>query len=178
MDRTRQYSDSYIKNVFTVWYQNDRKNFSSILDKLPKDEHGRVPAVAILQQWRRKYDWDTQANEMDSQVSTLIKNDLISRKADILRQQAQDSFEIAQKAKEFIVSGSFDTSAAAVNAYFRATEELRKVIGISDFMMKVGKMTDEQIQDEIQNYMRRGVDSGQIGEDGEIIEDNEQTDTE
>jgi hypothetical protein len=126
---------------------------------MPEDEFGRKPGISTVKKWYLN-GWEARASELDSKAIEIVETTLITKKAALLQKQAEDAFLLSQKA-----------SAAAVNAYFKATEEVRIVIGISDFLKRLGKMTDDEVQDEIRKRFIRLSEAGQTLEGEEVEED-------
>lgn len=171
MRKQTAYSKEYIEQCFVVWYHNDHSSMDAeFISKLPKDEYGRVPTPDAIRKWSRMYGWTEHANELDNRAIELRDNSLVLKKAALLQRQAEDAFLLANKAHAHLISGTFDSSAAAVNAYFRATEEIRKVVGLSDLLQRLGDMSDEEVQDEIKKRLARAAEAGQIIIDGETEE--------
>lgn len=106
--------------------------------------------------------WDIYADEMDAKVVQITDIDLINKKAEMLRQHQSDAVKVAEKALEHIKDKGFDSSSAAVNAYFRATEEQRKTAGFSDLLEKLDKMSNQEVAKEIMAKLDRIRENSQI----------------
>lgn len=173
------FTPEYIQQIFTIWYGAGRPNqIYKILDKLPKDNlTGRIPDVSSIQKWRIKYGWDAQADELDEKALVLVQNDLIQRKADMLSRQADIGFQLQYLGMAYLVSGSFDSSASAVQAIKVGAELERSSRGISDLIMKISKMSDDELQQEILNQISRASESGQIVEGEEVDTGDGEVDT-
>lgn len=151
------------------------ENIKKIMDIFP-EEDGRRPSYHAIGTWISKYDWQGRAEIIDSKAIEVATESIINIKAEIMRQQFQDSVLIAQKALQHLASGTFDSSASAVSAYFRATEEQRRAVGISEIIEKMLKMNDDELEKEILDRIRRATEAGQIIE-GEINgEEDEESD--
>lgn len=178
MRSTTAYNSQYIEQCFGVWYSSGQPSLNSgFAARLPKDEYGRLPSPGVLQKWMSKYQWIQRAAELDNRAIELRDNSLVIQKAELLRKQAMDAFRLADHAHQFLLSGTFDSSAAAVNAYFRSTEEIRKVVGLSDLLQRLGDMSDEEVQDEIKKRLARAAESNQIIVDGEELASNSDEET-
>lgn len=147
-------------------------------DILPEDEKGRKPNYPMISKWLKDLEWHERADELDARAMILVDEALVNQKAEMLKRQAMDAFAIANKAREFILDEGFDTAASAVNAYFKATEEERITRGMGDFIAKLSKMNDNEIQNEIIKLTNRAADSGQIVLDAELeeVEDDTESD--
>ena len=141
------------------------------MDIFPLDEYGRKVNPGTLLNWISRYDWHGRAEILEAKAIEVANEQIISIKATILRQQFEDARRIADKALTHMVSGTFDSSASAVSAYFRATEEQRRAVGISEIIEKMTKMSDAELEKEILERIRQATNAGQII-DGEV-EDTE-----
>lgn len=122
---------------------------------IPTDEIGRKPSRRSLLNWIEQECWRDRKNEMDSRAIEKVSNDLVLEKADMFKLQYRSALEIAGKAKQHILSGTFDNSSSAVNAYFKATEEQRTLSGISDVFEKVSKMKNDELAQEIRDLLSK-----------------------
>jgi hypothetical protein len=161
-----------MEQCFSIWITNGRPGGYALWDLLPEEE-GRKPGYSTLDRWRKIYGWEIRADEIDSKAIQIQDDYLATRKADILRQQAENAMKIADKAMSHLVSGTFDSSSSAVAAYFKATEEVRMAIGVSDLIVKLSKMSDDELQDEIRKQLNRASESGQIVEAEEVDTESE-----
>lgn len=160
------YTDDYRRKVFDTWVLSGRCSVPKLLDIIPVNEDGNKPNHATIRAWMEDEDWHSRADIIQASAMAIADTELIQTKAEMLRQQYKDAVTIAKKALDAISSRGFDTSAAAVNAYFKASEEQRRVAGLAEFMEKIGNMSDEQIEAEIAERMARMKDAVV----GEVIE--------
>ena len=171
------YSDEYKEKCFETWYAAGRPTSNArTLDILPKDEFGRIPSKTMLQNWRKDRMWDARADELDSKAIAIAEDALILQKADMLKRQAERAGQIAEKAFQSLQADGFDTSAAAVQAYFRATEEERMTRGISDMIVKMSKMNDADLADTVVELLRRANENDQIIDSAPVDVDTESKD--
>lgn len=106
--------------------------------------------------------WDIYADDMDVKVAVVTDEDLINKKAEMLRKHQADAAKVAEKALAQIIKDGFDSSAAAVHAYFKSTEEQRKTAGFSDLLEKLEKMTNNEVEQSIINLLNRASENDQI----------------
>lgn len=161
------YTEEYRRKVFDTWVLSGRCSIPRLLDIIPVNDEGNKPNVNTIRAWMEDEGWHERADIIQSSAMAIADTELIQTKAEMLRQQYRDAVAIAQKARAAMIDRGFDTSAAAVNAYFKAVEEQRKVAGISEFMEKVGNMTDEQIEAEIAQRLAGMKDAVIPGEEGD-----------
>lgn len=177
MSEVRAYSDAYIEQCFQAWYENDclsiRKYHES--DFLPKDEHGRIPHFNTLASWFDERGWWVRKDALDAQVSVQIDDKLVAQKVMMLEEQAATYRQIRKKAAEHLLENPFDSSAAAVSALVKSSQEERIVRGISKTIQRLAEIGDEELMKEIKQLAERaGAD---IIDMDDVLEEAEDADT-
>jgi hypothetical protein len=99
---------------------------------------------------------------MDAKAMILVDDALVNKKAEMLRRHQKDAETLAEKALSYLKTDGFDSSSAAVQAYFRATEEQRKTAGFSDLLEKLDKMSNNDVENEIISKFNRIKENDQI----------------
>lgn len=159
------YSDNYIEICFQTWYSAGRPAMPALIDIVPKDENGRKPTPNTVGDWRKILMWDVRADDLDARALQLADDALVVQKAEMLKRHAENAKKIADKALNFLVNdddGGFDSSSSAVNAYFRGVEEERTAKGISDLIVRMSRMNNEELKQEIIKRLKRGSENDQI----------------
>lgn len=177
-----EYSPDYRDACKAFWYANGRpsteRKVRDLLEKNNiKDEHGRIPSLALLGNWMTEYGWQAWADIMDAKANELVENDLIASKAKMLKEQAQRGFEIQQLGMAHLRSEGFDSASAAVQAVIRGAELERTSRGIGEMILKMSKMSDADLKDEIMKQLQRASSAGAIDVE-EIPQDKTENDTE
>lgn len=151
ISRTVPFTEDYIRICFQYWFNTGCKGAKEFVkDKdVPVDEYGRTPSAATITHWMKEREWRIRADELNAKAHLLADKDLVSAKARMLRKQAENAVKIQEKALGAMLSEGFDSSAAAVNAYFRATEEERKAKGIGDLIERLSEMSNDKLQQKI-----------------------------
>ncbi len=169
------YSDVYIEKVFYVWYSHGRPSRfpSDFTTLIPEDEHNRKPKIALILKWRNERNWDLRADELDARAMQIVDDEVVLQKAKMLRRQAEIGFELQEKGMQALREEGFDTSASAVNAVVRGVEIERSSRGISEFLMKLSKMSDADIKEEL---ARLAIREDSIILDAEEKEDKDSED--
>lgn len=163
------FSDTYKKQCFDAWYLAGRPSeISRVRSLIPPNEDGNVPSLGVLNRWRNEMAWEMYADDLDSRAIQLSDNNLIATKVAMLKQHQEDAATIAKKALDAITANGFDSSASAVTAYFRATEEQRKTAGFSDLLERLDKMTNNDVEAEIRALLSRASANDQIVEAGTV----------
>lgn len=164
---TKDYTDEYIDRCFQIWYGlNQPTNMDILLEKIPETPEGKKPYKTTLTKFMQDYGWRERADAMDAKAVAIVEDKLITQKAEMLKRQAETAFEVAEKAKAHILSEGFDTSASAVAALKWAGEEERTVRGISGMLIKISKMTPEELEQKAMKLLRRQNESIE----GEVID--------
>lgn len=168
------YSDDYVEQCFQVWYLNGSPSIKKLVDLVPKTLDGKSPTHATLENWMYERGWYQRRDELDAKAQTQIDNVLVATKVAMLQTQAAYFKDIAKKAYEQLIEEKFDSSASAVAALIRASQEERKVRGISAAIEKLAMMDDDEVMEEIRKLAERAesteiLDMGETsGEDAEL----------
>lgn len=173
------YTPQYKESCFQVWYSLGRpKNLKACMDKFPPDEYGRKPTSKFLNVWKKQLGWDAKADTLDNKAMVIVENDLVTRKAEMLRKQAAVGFDLQQMGMEHLKAHGFDSASSAVNAVIRGAELERSSRGIGELMVRMATMTDAELEQEIIKELNRAADSGQIvdGDVEELDKSEESTD--
>lgn len=177
MAHPKIYDQNYIKQCFDAWYLSGRPNLPRHIKQIIPvyEPTGDKPSTAQLKRWMIGGAWDMWADDADAKVMVLVDDSLINKKAQMLIRHQEDAKKLAEKAHKFLLSSEFDSSSAAVQAYFRATEEQRKTAGFSDLLERMEKMTNNDVEIEIIKKFERIRENEQIIElETEDIETTEE----
>jgi|GEM_PF-1549882 len=148
---TLAYSDIYIEKIFYVWYSHGRPSRlpSDFTDFIPEDENNRKPKLSLISKWKSERSWDLRADELDAKAMQIADDEVIMQKAQMLKRQAEIGLELQELGMKALRTDDFDSSASAVNAVVKGVEIERSSRGISEFLMKLSKMSDADIKDEL-----------------------------
>jgi len=143
----KNYTDEYIDRLFQAWYSlNQPSDMERVITLVGVDGDGKTPEKSTVKQWAKEYGWQERADGMTALAVQKAEDMLITQKAEMLKRQAMDAFEVAVKAKEHIIVNGFDTTSSAVAALKWATEEERTARGVSEMMIRVSKMSKEELE--------------------------------
>jgi hypothetical protein len=168
------YSQQYKEACFQAWYSSGRPTQVKVLEEiLPEDEYGRKPNIDVIRLWRKEDNWDSRADMLDEKVSKKMDTFLVDQKVEMLKQQARRARIIQEKGLEYLEENGFDSSSSAVAAIIKGAELERISFGISDTILKLSKLSDEELLDETQKLLSKFLESGSNVIDlGEIITDD------
>lgn len=153
--RLLPFDDEYKEKCFQAWFLAGCPGATATLGVLPDAPDGRRPSVATITNWMDTYQWKLRAADLNAKALAKTNEALVNTKAELLQLQMENSKALAQKALESLLGNKFDTSSAAVQAYFRATAEQRTVMGLSELMQRIGNMTDDELQKKIAEMAER-----------------------
>jgi hypothetical protein len=159
------YGQDYINKCFNTWYLSERPKTPQAIRKiLPEHPSGRLPSFSVIERWVIAGAWDARADELDAAV--LAKNDkqLINVKARMLKKHTEQAEKVTTKALDHLIDKGFDSSSAAVQAFYRGLEEQRKTQGFSDLLEKLDKMTNNDVEREIVALLNRASENDQVVE--------------
>ncbi len=149
------FDDDYKEKCFQAWFLAGCPGATSTIAVLPDSPDGRRPSVATIVNWMEAFGWKLRAADLNAQALAKTNEELVSTKAELLKQQFETAVALAKKAADQMLEKGFDNSNAAVQAYFRATAEQRTVMGLSELMQRIGNMTDDELQKKIAEFAER-----------------------
>ncbi len=172
LDRRRiyiTYPESYIENVRNVWYSLERPGMEKVHDAIP-DFQGNKPSIPTLLKWKERYMWDFWADGLDLQVSQQVQDKLVAQRASMLERHAIMSQEMQDMAFDYLKAEGFDTSSSAVNAIVKGIEIERESRGISEYLVRMTQMSNDELLQEIVKSISDGVENNQLTFEAEEIE--------
>jgi len=157
------FSQDYIKACFNAWYLAGRPDAPTALRRIvPVNPDGKTPSVSLIKRWRVMGAWDAWADDLDAKVYQKDDKLLINKKAAMLRKQQDETEKVSAKALSHLIQEGFDSSNAAVQAFYKGHEEVRKIAGFSDLLEKLDKLTNNEVEAEIVKLLNRASDNDQI----------------
>ena len=165
ISKTTPYSDMYKEGCFQAWYAAGKPVYANILeDILPEDEHGRKPNLEVVRRWRNEDEWDKKADELDSRVTQKVEDSLVNEKVEMLIKQAEKARKIQEEGMEYLDANGFDSASSALQGIIKGAELERTSVGLSDAILKIAKMTNEQLMAETQKMLQKFIESGESGD--------------
>lgn len=175
MSKLTAYTEQYKESCFQAWYAGGRPTLASkIFEILPYDEYDRQPSMDIMRKWRNEGEWDLRADEMDSKANRIVEDELIGQRVEMLKQQAKRARMMQEKGAEYLEDNGFDSSSSAVQAIVKGAEMERSSLGLSDAMLKLARLTNDELQEETRKMLENFVNSGESGDiiDVDEVEDD------
>lgn len=159
---TTIYTDQYKEACFQAWYAAGKPTLvQKLLEALPEDEYGRKPHQDVVRRWRNADNWDLRADGLDAKVNRQLEDTLVAQKVDMLKKQAQRARQLQEDGMEYLTENGFDSSSSALTAIFKGAELERSSLGLSDAIMKLAKLSNDELMAETQKLLQRYADSGE-----------------
>lgn len=162
------YTDTYREKCFQAWYAAGRSTRATdVLEVIPVDELGRKPNKNVIYKWMNET-WNLRADELDAKAVQLADDSLIIQKAEMLKAQAIRGETLQKKGIEYIETEGFDSAASAVQAVIRGAELERVSRGVGDLLVRMAKMSEGDLKEEIMKRLQILSDDSAI--DAEVKE--------
>lgn len=173
-DKFVPYSDAYQEKCFAAWYSAGCPSIRKFLEIIPEDELGRKPGLTNLSFWFDEGGWWIRKDELDARASEKLDDELVAQKVMMLKEQAATYRQIRKKAAEHLMENPFDSSAAAVSALVKSSQEERIVRGISKTIERLAELGDEELMKEVRQLAERAgadiIDADEAPEDAEPLD--------
>lgn len=170
------FSETYREKCFHVWYGAQRPSkLETIVKLIPVDERGKKPSKIAIATWLQQ-DWMLRADQLDAKAIELADDQMIVEKAQMLKEQAARGKELQEKGMEHLKLKGFDSASAAVQAVIRGADLERSSRGIGELIVKMSKMTDGDLKEEIMKRLEKLSDDRIV--DAEVKEQEPKEDTE
>lgn len=158
MPRNVFHSEAYKIQIRALWYQHGclpaRKAIE--LNVFPPDEQGNVVSESALGHWiGDDSSWHEWRDVMDAELSVKVENELLRDRMEIIKEQLKQSREIRNEAAEHIINKGFDSSAAAVSAFFKSTAEERGLMQIQKVIEDLSKLETTALQKKFKELAER-----------------------
>lgn len=171
---TAAYTPHYKNQCFYAWYASGRQAISRSNEYLPKDKYDRIPSANLVRTWRDEEFWDARADELDAKAELIAEDDLINARVMMLKEQAARGRLLQVQGMEYLEENGFDSSSSAVSAVFRGADLERTSRGISEHLVKMLKMPNDQLALEVQKMLQEAAESGEVIDVADIPESYEE----
>ena len=166
------FTEHYKQECRKAWYLAGRPDSRyQIVKILPEDELGRVPNDSTVSLWRDEMGWDVWADALDAKAEAIVDDELVNERVLMLKRQASVGKELQDKGINYLRDNGMDTSASAISAIKAGVDMERTSRGISERLINLLKLSDEELTREAVQLLGRGKESGEIidvpGEDVE-----------
>lgn len=139
---------------------------------IPADEQGRTANFHQITHWFDDYQWIQWKDTMDAELSVQIEKRLMTERMKLVKEQLEQSGKIRRKAFAEIEEKGFDSSASAVQAFFKAADSERGLMQIDKMIAELAEKDTVDIQKEFRELAERAG----LTIDGEVKEEKGETD--
>lgn len=154
-----------------AWYEAGCPSIRKFAEVMPEDELGRKPGLTNLSSWFDERGWWIRKDELDARAAVQMDDALVAQKVMMLKEQAATYREIRKKAAQHLLENPFDSSAAAVSALVKSSQEERVVRGIAKTIERLAELGDDELMREIRQLAERAgvdiIDAGEVPEEGD-----------
>lgn len=144
-----RFEDTYRETCFNIWVsQGAPDSPQKVLDIIPANDNGDKPDVSTIRRWFDQ-DWKLRADNINSRALEIADEDLIQRKAEMLKEQAERGKKMQIMGVEHLEKEGFDSSSSAVSAILGGAKLERESRGIGDLIVRMSQMSNSELQQEI-----------------------------
>ena len=149
-----KYADRYKRVAFHVWYSKGRPPITKLVNFLPTRDDGTKPSATTVALWRREEDWDDQADELDDQVATDIRKQLVTEQIQIYQEHLDIGKAMRVKAIDWLETHELETPNEAMRLLEIATNLEQKSVGVSKVIKDIAQMEEDEVKDELRKLLK------------------------
>lgn len=158
------YSDDYKYQTFLLWYNGGRPGGKKLRQMIPDNWGENKPTSNSLQLWIHGEKFQSQAEELDKQVSIELESRLVKEKVEMLSRHADLGVYMQDMATVYLEKNKDSLSSnAAVRLLIEGIRVERESKGIPQALEKMMNKTDEELLEEVMKLTE--------GSQVEILED-------
>lgn len=172
MPRTDEFSEVYKIQCRSTWYALGCPSPTKMEQRklIPADENGRTANFRMIEKWMFDNAWTQWADVITAEISVQAEKDLINDKVELIKEQLEQTRVVRNNAYASIKEGKFDSSASAVNAFFKASEAERGLMQIEKVIEDLANSETADLQKQFRELAER---AGTTMVDAEVIEEKE-----
>lgn len=163
-----EYPEQYIEDVFYLWYSGGRKQGNDFINSLPDAPDGRKPSKFTIIKWTETRGWVERADALDAQLSVSLDDIILQKRKEMFEERIKVADEVLDRGLEFLRITGIKTDATAVRAIELALSVKRDSVGAVESYAKIAKMSDEEIQKELEALLGKPKQNLDVVIDGEI----------
>lgn len=168
-----EFSETYKILVRSTWYALGCPSPTKMENRklIPADENGKTASIRLIEKWMLDNAWTQWADVITAEISVQAEKELVKDKVELIKEQLEQTRVIRNNAYESIKEGEFDSSASAVNAFFKASEAERGLMQIEKIIVELAKSESTDLQQRFRELAERAgatiVDAEEVKEDEE-----------
>lgn len=165
-----KFEGTYRETCFNIWVsQGAPDSLEKTQEIIPANDDGEKPATSTLRTWFDQ-DWKLRADNINSRALEIADEDLIQRKAEMLKEQAERGKKLQMMGIEYLEKENFDSSSSAVSAVVQGAKLERESRGIGDLLVRMSQMSDTDLKKEIINRLKEMQEDRENTVDAEVGE--------
>jgi len=130
-----------------------------------------LPSAASLKNWKREGNWVERADQMDAEVTEVVKKRFITEKAKMMARHAETGRTLQDYGLEYLETHPISSQSAALRAIEMGIRIEGEAAQIEKLVSSVAKMEDPQIEKGLRSLLekaklKREDDRGEESEEG------------
>lgn len=175
LEQYHLYSKEYREAIFYWWLAHRHwgaVRYKEHWSEIPADEEGFRPNYLVIAKWKRDYDWENRAAQIDTEVEQTMNKIMIDERLAMYKRHAEIGQQLQTRGLDYLESEGLDSDAGALRAVIEGVVMERTSRTMSDMFDKIASMDANQLTVEINKLLGRGdaIDA----ETEEILPDDSQ----
>jgi hypothetical protein len=164
MAQSQYFSEDYKYQTFLLWYNNGRPSGRKLRKMIPANWGDSIPMEDTLRVWIKSEKFQSQAEDLDKQVSIELESRLVKEKVEMLSRHSDLGQKMQDMAIDYLESEDVSLSSnSAVRLLIEGIRVERESKGIPQALEKMINRTDEELIEEIKELTK--------GAQVEVLED-------
>lgn len=155
-NKSEAFPSGYKDEVFTLWYSLGKPTPKQFMRKVPPCEFAgnNRPTIYALTQWITEF--RERAIPLDEQVLVQVNERMVAEKVEMLNRHADVAIEMQDMGMNYLREHENDLKVSeAVKLLVAGIEIERESRGIATTVEKIGKMSDAELNKEIEKLITR-----------------------
>ena len=172
MPHPNEFSEVYKIQCRSTWYALGCPSPTKMEQRklIPADENGKTAGWRMIERWMFDNAWTQWADVITAEISVQAEKELVHDKIELIKEQLEQTRVVRNNAYASIKEGEFDSSASAVNAFFKASEAERGLMQIEKVIEELAKSESEDLKKE---FIELAARAGATMVDAEVVEEKE-----
>jgi len=153
----RVFPPSYRDEIFVLWYSMGKPHARVLYSKIPTcEEVDQKPSYEHLHEWVTSTEFRERAAVLDEQVMAQINSRMIAEKVEMLNRHADVATTMQDMAMRYLADHKDELGISpAVRLLVAGVEIERESRGIATTVEKITRMSDQDLEGEIQKLLER-----------------------
>lgn len=148
-----QFSDDYVLEVFTTWYNSGKPNNKQLFELIGSDPiSGLKPSERTLREWINTR-FKERAIYIDNLVAERVEQELIQQRVGMLERHAELGMKMQDMGLKYLEEHGVGSARNAITLLVRGVQiEHDARIAPIEILEKLDKMSDEKLIEELKAY--------------------------